>query len=148
VLKSGLRPGDVVGRYGGEEFVGVVAGAGPESGRVVAERLRQAVETMLPPKGGPAKLTLSIGATGFDPRYGDERTDELLRRADMALYAAKRSGRNRVVLMAAGQSVPDASDHDSRGSLNIPYTTPPDKPHSNVMSIDVPVLSLERLRPG
>ncbi|HEY4157886.1 MAG TPA: diguanylate cyclase, partial [Polyangiaceae bacterium] len=46
VLKNGLRPGDVVGRYGGEEFVAIVGGAGPESARLVAERLRRAVEEM------------------------------------------------------------------------------------------------------
>lgn len=148
VLKTGLRPGDVVGRYGGEEFVGVVAGAGPESARVVAERLRQAVESMLPPKSGPAKLTLSIGTTVFDPRQSDERSEELLHRADMALYAAKRGGRNRVVLVGPGQSLPDDVEQDPRGSVNIPYTTPPDKPQSSVLPIDLPALSLERLRSG
>jgi diguanylate cyclase (GGDEF)-like protein len=148
VLKSGLRPGDVVGRYGGEEFVGVVAGAGPESARLVAERLRQAVESMLPPKGGPAKLTISIGTTVFEPRQGDERTEDLLHRADMALYAAKRSGRNRVVLVGPGQSLPDVVEHDPRGSVSIPHTTPPAKPQSSVMPIDLPALSLERLRSG
>jgi two-component system cell cycle response regulator len=151
VLKTALRPGDVVGRYGGEEFVGVVAGAGPESARLVAERLRRAIETMLPPKGGPTKLTISIGTTVFDPRQSDERSDELLHRADMALYAAKRTGRNRVVLVAPGQSVPAAVEQDPRGSasMNIPFTTPPEKPQSSVLPItDVPILPLERLRSG
>ena len=151
VLKTALRPGDVVGRYGGEEFVAVVAGAGPESARLVAERLRRAIEAMLPPKGGPTKLTLSIGTTVYDPRQSDERTEELLHRADMALYAAKRTGRNRVVLVAPGQSIPAAVEQDARGSanLNIPFTTPPDKPQSSVLPItDVPVLPLERLRSG
>ncbi len=152
VLKNALRPGDVVGRYGGEEFVAVVAGAGPESARLVAERLRRAIEAMLPPKGGPAKLTISIGTTVFDPRHDDERVEELLHRADMALYAAKRTGRNRVVLVAPGQSIPDAVEQDPRGSAstNIPFTTPPEKPQSSVLPItDLPVLpSLERLRSG
>jgi len=151
VLKTALRPGDVVGRYGGEEFVGVVAGAGPESARLVAERLRRAIEAMLPPKGGPTKLTISIGCTVFDPRQSDERSEELLHRADMALYAAKRTGRNRVVLVAPGQSIPAAVDQDARGSasMSIPFTTPPDKPQNSVLPItDVPVLPLERLRSG
>jgi len=151
VLKTALRPGDVVGRYGGEEFVGVVAGAGPESARLVAERLRRAIELMLPPKGGPTKLTISIGTTVFDTRQSDERTEELLHRADMALYAAKRTGRNRVVLVAPGQSIPAAVEQDTRGSasMGIPFTTPPDKPQSSVLPItDVPVLPLERLRSG
>ncbi|HEX2870326.1 MAG TPA: diguanylate cyclase [Polyangiaceae bacterium] len=151
VLKTALRPGDVVGRYGGEEFVGIVAGAGPESARLVAERLRRAIEAMLPPKGGPAKLTISIGTTVFDPRQSDERTEELLHRADMALYAAKRTGRNRVVLVAPGQSLPAVVEQDTRGSasMGIPFTTPPEKPQSSVLPInDVPVLPLERLRSG
>ncbi len=151
VLKTALRPGDVVGRYGGEEFVGVVAGAGPESARLVAERLRHAIEAMLPPKGGPTKLTISIGTTVFDPRQSDERTEELLHRADMALYAAKRTGRNRVVLVAPGQSIPAAVEQDARGAatLSIPFTTPPDKPQASVLPIpDVPVLAIERLRSG
>lgn len=150
VLKAALRPGDVVGRYGGEEFVAVVAGAGPESARLVAERLRRAIEVMLPPKGGPAKLTLSIGTTVFDPRQADERTEELLHRADMALYAAKRGGRNRVVLVAPGQSLPEAIE-EARGpaSMNIPFTTPPEKGQNSVLPItDLPVLPLERLRSG
>ena len=151
VLKTALRPGDVVGRYGGEEFVGVVAGAGPESARLVAERLRRAIELMLPPKGGPAKLTISIGTTVYDPRQSEERSEELLHRADMALYAAKRTGRNRVVLVAPGQSIPAAVEQDPRGSasMNIPFTTPPEKPQSSVLPIsDLPILPLERLRSG
>jgi predicted signal transduction protein with EAL and GGDEF domain len=118
---------------------------------LVAERLRRAIETMLPPKGGPTKLTISIGCTVFDPRQSDERSEDLLHRADMALYAAKRTGRNRVVLVAPGQSIPAAVEQDPRGSANvsIPFTTPPDKPQSSVLPItDVPVLPLERLRSG
>ena len=151
VLKTAIRPGDVVGRYGGEEFVGVVAGAGPESARLVAERLRCAIELMLPPKGGPAKLTASIGTTVYDPRQSEERMEDLLHRADMALYAAKRTGRNRVVLVAPGQSLPDAVEQDARGStnMNIPFTTPPDKPQSTVLPItDLPSVPLERLGSG
>jgi diguanylate cyclase (GGDEF)-like protein len=149
VLKGALRPGDVVGRYGGEEFVGIVAGAGPESARLVAERLRRSVEAMLPPKGGPAKLTVSIGTTVFDPRQSDERADELLHRADMALYAAKRTGRNRVVMVAPGQSLPAAVEQEARSaSTSIPFTTPPDKPSSVLSISDAPVLTLERLRSG
>ncbi len=161
VLRTTLRPGDVVGRYGGEEFVAIVAGAGPESARLVAERLRRSVEAMLPPKGGPPKMTISIGTTVFDPRQTDERAEELLHRADMALYEAKRTGRNRVVLVAPGQRLPEAIEQDARASasMGIPFTTPPaaptgsvdvgQTPSTNVLPIpDVPALPLERLRSG
>jgi two-component system cell cycle response regulator len=137
VLKSALRPGDVVGRYGGEEFVGVVAGAGPESARLVAERLRRSVEAMLPPKGGPSKLTISIGTTVFDSRQNDEHAEELLHRADMALYAAKRTGRNRVVLVAPGQSLPEAAEQADTPSQTSVLPIP-----------DMPSLLLDRLRSG
>ncbi len=66
VIKNGLRPGDIIGRYGGEEFVAIVAGAGPESARLVAERLRQAVEEMIPSLPGPSRVTISIGTTVFE----------------------------------------------------------------------------------
>jgi hypothetical protein len=68
----------------------------------------------------------------------------------MALYAAKRTGRNRVVLVSPGQSIPDAVEQDARGSanMNIPFTTPPEKPNSVLPITDVPVLPLERLRSG
>jgi two-component system chemotaxis response regulator CheY len=152
VLKTALRPGDVVGRYGGEEFVGVVAGAGPESARLVAERLRGAIEAMRPPKGGPPKLSISIGTTVFDPRQSDEGTEDLLHRADMALYAAKRTWRNCVVLVVPGQSLPAAAEQEQRATannVNIPFTTPPAKPQSSVLPVpDMPALALERLRSG
>jgi two-component system, cell cycle response regulator len=133
VLKGALRPGDVVGRYGGEEFVAIVSGAGPESARLVAERLRGSIETMLPPKGGPSQLTLSIGTTVFDPRQRDERTEDLLHRADMALYAAKRTGRNRVVLVGVGQSIAEPVEQEPQSVLPIS---------------DIPAMTLEGLRSG
>jgi two-component system cell cycle response regulator len=123
VLKSGLRPGDVVGRYGGEEFVAIVGGAGPESARLVAERLRRAVEEMTPPAPGPSHLTISIGTTVFDPRQLDETPQELVHRADLALYAAKRGGRNRVVMVAPGQPLP--MPEGQKPSLSLPVDAEP-----------------------
>jgi two-component system cell cycle response regulator len=101
VLRTALRPGDLVARYGGEEFVALIAGAGPESARLVAERLRLSVEEMPQLSLGPSCITLSIGAAVFDPERCEEAQVDLFRRADVALYAAKHSGRNRVVLASA-----------------------------------------------
>jgi hypothetical protein len=115
---------------------------------------------MLPPKGGRAKVTISIGATVFDPRQLDERPEELLHRADMALYAAKRTGRNRVVLVAPGQLISEAVEPDARGpaSMSIPFTMPPTAANAGATSSplttsvlpipDVPVLTIGRLRSG
>jgi diguanylate cyclase (GGDEF)-like protein len=124
VIRCGLRPGDAIGRYGGEEFVAIVAGAGPESARLVAERLRQSVEEMAPPSPGPSRVTISIGTTVFDPRQLEETPQELVRRADVALYSAKRGGRNRVVTIPPGETPPELenkeSQHPPRTSIPIP----------------------------
>lgn len=124
LIKSCLHSGDVVGRYGGEEFVAIIADAGLESARLVAERLREAVEAMHPPSPGPSRMTVSIGATVHDPRQLDESPQELVHRADLALYAAKRGGRNCVVLVSPGDAPPELevkeSLHPPRASLPVP----------------------------
>ncbi len=110
VLRSGLRPGDLVARYGGEEFVGLINGAGPESARLVGERLRSSIAEMPPIPRGPERVTISIGATVYDPHKLEEPPVELLRRADVALYAAKRGGRNRVVVASPDAALPDLGE--------------------------------------
>lgn len=104
-LRSTLRPEDAVCRYGGEEFVALIADAGSESARLVAERLRLQVEAMPAVPGGPPKVTLSVGTTVHDPQKHRESEVELMRRADAALYAAKRGGRNCVEVLAPGLGV-------------------------------------------
>jgi two-component system cell cycle response regulator len=132
VIKSGLRPGDIVGRYGGEEFVAIVAGAGPESARLVAERLRQAVEEMHPPTPGPNRVTISIGTTVYDPRQLEETPQELVHRADLALYAAKRGGRNRVVMVSPGDSLPELP-LEAKDSLQPPRVSLPVAPDPPIL---------------
>lgn len=95
VLRAALRERDVVGRYGGEEFVVGLARADAAAACAVAERIRAGLhargEGMVP---GMA-LSVSIGVATRRP---GEALDELLRRADAALYDAKHAGRDRVVL--------------------------------------------------
>ncbi|HVB68584.1 MAG TPA: PleD family two-component system response regulator [Acetobacteraceae bacterium] len=100
-LRSNIRAFDTLARYGGEEFVVIMPGAGQEQASQAAERLRDAVAGMLTPVVEPAgsgalRLTVSIGVavSGLDA----DSADGLLAAADGALYAAKRSGRNRVEL--------------------------------------------------
>ncbi|MBH5322150.1 sensor domain-containing diguanylate cyclase [Aurantiacibacter sediminis] len=86
------RQADVVGRIGGEEFVWLLAGVDARRARSLAERLRQAVESGI--EGSPLpNVTISVGMAQF--RAGDDG-DELLARADAALYEAKEAGRNQV----------------------------------------------------
>ena len=97
-LSSRLRRGgDVLARYGGEEFAVVLPDADTAAAAALAERLRQAVaEAAVPAPIAGRGLTVSIGVA-VDPGGGvSAEASGLLRRADAALYAAKRAGRNRV----------------------------------------------------
>ncbi len=96
-IRSTLREYDVLCRYGGEEFLAVMPETPLEQGRMAAERLREYVESLkLAVDGGePVRLTVSIGLALLQP---GETLEELIARADAALYAAKESGRNRVCI--------------------------------------------------
>jgi predicted signal transduction protein with EAL and GGDEF domain len=86
----------------------LVAGAGPESARLVAERHRAAIERLDPGSTGPKQVTLSVGLAVFEPDRSHESPEELLRRADTALYDAKRAGRNRVVMGRRSSAPPES----------------------------------------
>lgn len=92
--RKNTREVDVLGRYGGEEFVIVLANVSYEPARIVAERLRAYIAaTPVGTANGPIPVTISIGVALLD----DATTLEaLVQRADGALYNAKRNGRNRV----------------------------------------------------
>lgn len=94
-LKKTTRGGDIVCRYGGEEFLVVMPGANLENTKAHAERLRQGVkELTVYHLGKPLpKCTISLGVAAF-PESG-ETTDTLLKAVDNALYLAKREGRDR-----------------------------------------------------
>jgi diguanylate cyclase (GGDEF)-like protein len=99
LLMRDMREVDTVARYGGEEFVIVLPETGEAGARLVAERLRRAVEQAKFFAGSPTaieRLTISLGVAIFD-RDAHFRRD-LIEFADAALYAAKARGRNRTVL--------------------------------------------------
>ncbi|WP_312409955.1 PleD family two-component system response regulator [Shinella sp.] len=101
-VRSAVRGADLACRYGGEEFVLVMPDTTPEMAAGVAERLRAIVESepfQIPGKDIALSVTASLGIAAMLP--DGDTPDALLKRADTALYEAKRSGRNRVVAAAA-----------------------------------------------
>lgn len=93
-LRKRLRSGDFIARFGGEEFVLLLPHTSPAAAAQIAEVLRATVEACpFHFKGERVVITTSIGLGAFRP---GERGDQVLKRADAALYRAKESGRNRV----------------------------------------------------
>ncbi len=90
-MRAALRAGDSIYRVGGEEILVMLPGAGDEEAMEIAERLRVAVREREPVG---VEVSLSIGIAVAEPTFVD--TDDLLSRADAALYAAKAGGRNLV----------------------------------------------------
>jgi diguanylate cyclase (GGDEF)-like protein len=121
VIRSVTRAGDLWGRYGsyaGDEFVGLLAGAGLPGAMIAAQRLQDHVAAIRLPVATPLGtrdidgLSISVGLAAHTCR---DRLDETLVRADMALLVAKRSGRNRIYLAdASSRLVVVRRTHDVR----------------------------------
>lgn len=98
-LVGGLRPSDVVGRLGGEEFAIILPETPADAAVTLAERLRAEIAaTPCQGPGSPIPVTASLGVACVDeaPPAGERAFEALLKQADEALYAAKANGRNRV----------------------------------------------------
>ncbi len=96
IAKSSVREEDIVARYGGEEFAVVLPQTDSKRGLIVAEKLREEVANTPFPNGEKQPLGLVSVSLGVADTHGDLRSPEdLIRRADTALYRAKESGRNR-----------------------------------------------------
>jgi diguanylate cyclase (GGDEF)-like protein len=94
IFREQTREGDLVGRMGGEEFVALLVDSGVQQSLECAERMRAAFAVEAP---GLPRATLSAGVTGATSPV---ELQPHLQLADAALYAAKRSGRNRAVVDA------------------------------------------------
>lgn len=92
-LKARLRETDFIARFGGEEFVCLLCGSGGEVALKVADEMRRSVQDNgFHSAGKPVSVTISCGIADFQP---DDNVDAVFSRADKALYAAKKSGKNR-----------------------------------------------------
>ena len=101
-LDGARRPGDLLCRYGGEEFTLLLENTDGRAALAQAESLRRAIAAIrLEENGQPVPLTLSAGVASF-PELHVKAAGELLLLADAALYQAKRSGRNRCLLDLGG----------------------------------------------
>jgi two-component system, cell cycle response regulator len=101
-ITGSLREVDLAARYGGEEFVVLLPHTGRVDARVVAERLLRNIRGQSFQFGNEVHtLTVSIGYAGNGDVHSD-RAEDLVKLADLALYEAKRAGRNRTVMYSAG----------------------------------------------
>jgi diguanylate cyclase (GGDEF)-like protein len=117
LLRENSRENEVVGRYGGEEFLVVMPGTPKDTALHVAERIRSLVESTAfeQTDGQPARRVTISGGVATWPGDGDD-VDSLLRNADAALYEAKRAGRNRVLVF----SQPELATAGLDGYLSAP----------------------------
>jgi two-component system cell cycle response regulator len=99
-LGGRARRGDLAARYGGEEFLVIARGAQPSVAAAIGERYRQAIQELkMPPDAGVEGVTASVGVAACDEILGRRLSrGVLLEAADAALYEAKRTGRNRVIV--------------------------------------------------
>ncbi|MGH9389503.1 MAG: GGDEF domain-containing protein, partial [Vicinamibacteria bacterium] len=98
LIAQNLRQTDLAARYGGEEFAVILPSTSLEGSMVIAEKIRQAVEGhpfLFGPREFIGRLTVSAGAATLE--VGVESSSDLIRRADEALYRAKKEGKNRSV---------------------------------------------------
>ena len=103
LLKNSVRKKDTVARYGGEEFILILPEAGVEAASMIAERIRKLVEsTRFDVGNAHLNATISLGISSL-PSHRARSKDELVKMADLALYRAKREGRNRVSLYDPAQ---------------------------------------------
>lgn len=94
-LRQGLRQSDQVARYGGEEFAVILTETPMDGALIVADRLRESIESLkINHDGRDIRVTMSFGLASFEAG-GSISREEIIRRADAALYKAKNQGRNR-----------------------------------------------------
>jgi diguanylate cyclase (GGDEF)-like protein len=117
-MRAQLRASDSIYRYGGDEFVFLLADASEREVRALAERLRGAVE-MCRFDGLPERITISLGAAPADVEALESTDGRWFRRADEALYRVKATGRNGMMI-ASAPSAPQRVRRGRRGWSRTP----------------------------
>ncbi len=97
-IRNELRPADRAARYGGEEFSVILPETTADGARIMAERMRQSVANAPIRLADGREIRLTVSAGGSCYPEDTDSPEELVARADQALYAAKEAGRNRIVL--------------------------------------------------
>ena len=100
-VSATLRESDLMGRYGGEEFLIIMQDEDVNGAFAAAERIRKIVQSMSFQGATPFTVQVSIGVAERT-QFGDTSPEELLKAADVALYRAKNTGRNRTCMAEAG----------------------------------------------
>ena len=118
-MQGALRRYDILGRFGGDEFVALLPGCDATSARDLAERLRAAVAAEpVPSDRGPISTTVSVGVAALsdvaERQLAEKGPDALLEAADRALYVAKAEGRNRTALSPSRRK--PVRRHDANGA--------------------------------
>jgi two-component system, cell cycle response regulator len=120
-LQAGVRTEDLVARFGGEEFVMLTRGIDVEGGRTFAERIRAVVQrAVITWEGTRIPVTMSLGVSHTQAGPMVTKPELFLGGADMALYAAKRGGRNRVEVANSGRYGNAPSDKPRRRTWEKP----------------------------
>lgn len=146
IISAEVRAYDIAGRFGGEEFVVMLPATNETESVHVAERIRARIAS-LPLPTPDDKLTVSIGAAVFP--HHSETLAELLHTADMAMYSAKASGRNRVHLACANgtASTNDAASANTNGAGTMSPTNGSQRPVHNAPPIPEPTPHTNGTRP-
>lgn len=114
LLKTSVRSHDTPARFGGEEFTILLPDTGCHEAGIIAERIRAAVENnLLMEEQRPVRFTVSIGCTTANARDGEVDLDGMFKRADVALYAAKKNGRNRIEHYPGPECIAPVAEHDT-----------------------------------
>ena len=101
VAAAQVRDVDILARYGGDEFIILLPQTDARQAFVVAERIRTGVEDLPREEGAEAlEITLSLGVAEMSTSPQDISVEDVIRRADRALYCAKKIGRNHAVIFS------------------------------------------------